>query len=175
MDFITDVTIDQIVFDCDSTLSSLEGTDELARMVDILEEVKALTINAMDGEVSYEDIYEKRLELIQPRQEYLERLGELYVESMVEDIQEVIEAAHLLGKKIYVISGGYLLSLAYFADKLGIPRERVIANDLMFDEEGNYLRPGESPTAYSGAKRELVEKIARQGSTAFVGDAVTDM
>jgi phosphoserine phosphatase len=42
-----------IAFDCDSTLSAIEGVDELARIAgdQIFQEVENLTNLAMDGEV----------------------------------------------------------------------------------------------------------------------------
>ena len=42
---------DFIFFDCDSTLSTIEGIDELARMKGKFDEVKSMTDAAMEGEV----------------------------------------------------------------------------------------------------------------------------
>ena len=52
---------DFVFFDCDSTLSTVEGIDELARLKGKLDEVKAMTDAAMDGEVYLDDVYDRLL------------------------------------------------------------------------------------------------------------------
>ena len=56
---------DLIFFDCDSTLSHIEGIDELARQKGIFDEVQQLTAAAMDGEVHLSSVYDRRLDLQQ--------------------------------------------------------------------------------------------------------------
>ena len=53
-----------VLFDCDSTLSTIEGIEELAAAN--RPEIVALTEAAMRGEVPLETVYAKRLELVQP-------------------------------------------------------------------------------------------------------------
>ena len=56
-----------LVFDCDSTLSELEGVDELCAIVGVERaEVEALTHRAMAGELPLEEVYGARLELLRP-------------------------------------------------------------------------------------------------------------
>src|SRR5690606_25880766 len=60
---------DKLIFiDCDSTLSSIEGIDELARLrgPEIFEACANMTNRAMDGEIPLDSVYGARLELIQP-------------------------------------------------------------------------------------------------------------
>ncbi len=44
------MSFDIICFDCDSTLSKIEGIDELGRRVNMLDEMAILTNAAMNGE-----------------------------------------------------------------------------------------------------------------------------
>ena len=53
-----------VVFDCDSTLSAIEGIDELAG--EHRSAVTELTEAAMRGEVPLQDVYGRRLALIRP-------------------------------------------------------------------------------------------------------------
>jgi len=57
-----------ICFDCDSTLSTIEGIDELARVrgSDVFKQVEAMTHQAMDGKIPVEEVFGKRLEIIKP-------------------------------------------------------------------------------------------------------------
>ena len=68
---------DTVVFDCDSTLSAVEGIDELAG--DHSAEVSELTRRAMDGEVPLDQVYGRRLEMIHPKLADLERVDLILV------------------------------------------------------------------------------------------------
>jgi hypothetical protein len=59
-----------VIFDCDSTLSALEGIEELAS--DHRREVETLTDAAMRGEVPLDEVYGRRLELIRPTRQAVE-------------------------------------------------------------------------------------------------------
>jgi phosphoserine phosphatase len=58
-----------IIFDCDSTLSAIEGIDELGRLrgPDVFARVEAMTHDAMNGKISVESVFGERLRIIQPR------------------------------------------------------------------------------------------------------------
>ena len=57
-----------VIFDCDSTLSRIEGIDELADIAGVTRQVRQMTDAAMAGEIGLEEVYGKRLELIKPTQ-----------------------------------------------------------------------------------------------------------
>ena len=63
-----------IVFDCDSTLSSIEGICELAGK-EHAEELERLTAGAMDGTTPLEEVYGRRLELVGPNRADVDRVG----------------------------------------------------------------------------------------------------
>ena len=63
------MSFDRICFDFDSTLSRIEGIDELAKRVGLGEEMTKLTNAAMNGDVPLEAVYSRRLELIRPDRE----------------------------------------------------------------------------------------------------------
>ena len=60
-----------VIFDCDSTLSAIEGIEELA--VAHREEIARLTDLAMQGAVPLEEVYGRRLDLIRPSRQEVER------------------------------------------------------------------------------------------------------
>jgi hypothetical protein len=63
-----------VVLDCDSTLCTIEGVEELARAHRA--EVERLTEAAMRGEVPLEQVYAHRLDLVRPTRAALAALGE---------------------------------------------------------------------------------------------------
>ena len=55
-----------ILFDCDSTLSTIEGIDVLAEQAGVVDQVVPLTNAAMEGRLKLEEAYAARLDLIKP-------------------------------------------------------------------------------------------------------------
>jgi len=81
-----------VVFDCDSTLSTLstvEGIDVLAEGLGLEAEVAALTDAAMAGEIDLSDIYGARLEMLRPTEQAVAGLRAAYKRHIVEDAREV--------------------------------------------------------------------------------------
>ncbi|HEY8220164.1 MAG TPA: HAD-IB family phosphatase [Methylobacter sp.] len=171
------MSFDVICFDCDSTLSKIEGIDELAGRVGLGEEMSRLTDAAMNGEVLLEAVYEKRLSLIRPDLDSINWLAELYVEQMVEGVQEVFETLIASDKELHIISGGIRQAILPLARCLGLPETQVHAVDIYFNEDGSYRDYNqESPLARSGGKAEICRRLLKsQGSLVMIGDGKTDM
>ena len=119
-----------ICFDCDSTLTRIEGIDELARRAGVVAEIAPLTVAAMEGTLSLEEVYARRLEMVRPGRDALAWLGKRYVEEMVEGARETVRALHGFGKPVYVVSGGFLQSVAVLAQAVGIDSSRVRAVEI---------------------------------------------
>ncbi|MEX1026258.1 MAG: HAD-IB family phosphatase [Planctomycetota bacterium] len=165
-----------IAFDCDSTLSTIEGIDELADPA-LSGQIAALTARAMAGEVPLEAVYGERLALIAPHRAELDALASRYLEHALPDARATIGRLQDLGKTVCVVSGGLAAAVRPFALALGIPGEQVFAVELEFDAAGAYRGyETESPLTRADGKPEIVERLtARFGATAFVGDGTTDL
>ena len=168
---------DTIVFDCDSTLSAMEGIEELCGG-EHADELARLTARAMDGLVPLEEVYARRLELVRPDRDALERVGRLYVERAVPRADSLVRALQELGKTVAIVSGGLLPAVRRLAEALAIPARDVHAVDVLFDAEGGYADfDRDSPLARSGGKIEVVARIRSRapGPCALVGDGATDL
>ncbi|MEX2571654.1 MAG: HAD-IB family phosphatase [Gemmatimonadota bacterium] len=163
-----------VVFDCDSTLASVEGIDELAG--ERIDEIRALTESAMRGEVALEDVYGRRLEIIRPTRSSVERLGRLYIERLVEDARETVAALLWLGKDIRIISGGLRPPVVALAGELGLPSHSVAAVGIQFHSSGEYAGfDRESPLARSGGKPVVLEGWSLARPSILIGDGATDL
>jgi phosphoserine phosphatase len=165
-----------VVFDCDSTLSSIEGIEELARGHAL--EVARLTEAAMNGELPLEEVYGRRLELVQPTRDQVERLGELYAGTAVADARATVAALLEEGFQVRIISGGLRRPVAAFGATLGIPAGRIAAVDVEFDEDGRYRGyDAASPLARAGGKREVIALWRHEAPPPImlVGDGATDL
>ena len=165
-----------VVFDCDSTLSAVEGIEELAG--EHREEVTRLTTMAMNGQLPLEEVYGRRLELIRPGRQDVERIGRLYIQHLVPGAVEAVRTLEEAGVVIQVLSGGLLPPVAQVAAYLGIGPAHVAAVDVFFDTAGTYAGFDQtSPLARSGGKRRWLEQQGRKlpRPVLLVGDGATDL
>lgn len=168
-----------VYFDCDSTLSTLEGIDELAKAAApaVRAEIERLTNAAMDGELSVEEVYAQRLEALRPTRAAVQAIGARYIATLVPGTREVIAALLELGKQVGIVSGGLHTAVAVLADELGVARDRVFAVRIDFDADGRYRDfDREEPLTRNGGKpRVLAALDADTAPLAFVGDGITDL
>jgi len=171
------MSFEVICFDCDSTLSKIEGIDELARRVGLGESMSKLTDAAMNGEVLLEAVYEQRLSLIKPDRNSIDWLAGLYIEQIVDGVKDVFDTLAVPGKELHIISGGLRQAILPLATYLGVPEARVHAVDIYFNADGSYRDYDQSsPLARSGGKAEICRRLLKaQGSLVMIGDGKTDM
>jgi len=171
------MSFDVICFDCDSTISKIEGIDELAGRVGLGEEMSRLTNAAMNGEVPLEAVYEQRLSLIRPDQVSINWLADLYIAEIVDGVKEVFATLTAQGKELHIISGGLRQSILPLARYLGLPDSHVHAVDIFFHKDGSYRDyERSSPLARTGGKAEICRQLNRSThSLVVVGDGKTDM
>ncbi|HEX6939462.1 MAG TPA: HAD-IB family phosphatase [Longimicrobiales bacterium] len=163
-----------VVFDCDSTLSAIEGIEELAG--ERRAEVAALTDAAMRGVVPLEEVYGRRLELVRPSRERLEALGRRYIEALVPDARETVAALLEERVDVRVVSGGLRPAVLALTRELGLPDDAVAAVEVHFDDRGAYAGwDAGSPLAYAGGKRVVLERWAPPRPVLMVGDGATDL
>jgi phosphoserine phosphatase len=164
-------------FDCDSTLTTLEGIDELAARAGLAAEIAPLTTAAMDGTLTIEEVYGRRLDLIRPDQAAIAWLGRRYRETLVAGAAETVAALLAAGISVHIVSGGLLQPVMEVAVALGIPAAHVHAVAVHFDAAGRYAGfDTSSPLTRADGKATVCRGIAaRYGATALVGDGVTDL
>jgi len=171
------MSFDIICFDCDSTLSKIEGIDELARREGLGAEMARLTNAAMNGEVKLEAVYGQRLSAIRPNKQSIDWLAEAYIAERVDGVEEVFAELLALGKTVHIVSGGLRQAILPLARYLGLPEERVHAVDVYFNKDGSYKDFEEnSPLARNGGKAEICRQLLKPNATlVMVGDGNTDM
>lgn len=174
------------LFDCDSTLSAVEGIDELSTDPDCQQEVAALTDAAMDGSVPLEEVYGRRLSILSPTQAQIRSIRSKYKSSAVPDAQAVIAALEDTGTETWIISGGLLEPVAEFAAWLGVAPERVKAVGAQFDPLFGEWWDGTAEPRYAGhdrghlttttGKADVIRgSVSTSGRRLLVGDGVSDL
>lgn len=174
------------LFDCDSTLSTIEGIDELTDDPAHQEEIATLTEQAMDGDIPLEEVYGRRLSLLNPTKDEIYNVKSRYKASAVPDAQATIAALNEVNTETWVISGGLLEPVTEFAGWLGIPADRVRAVQAHFDPLDGEWWSGESQPRYADhdrsdlttteGKAEVIRSsVSSPGRRLFVGDGISDL
>ncbi len=168
--------INAIIFDCDGTLSKIEGIDELAANNNTTPIVQQLTQDAMGKTGMTIDIYGKRLELVNPSRDNVITLGNAYIKHHSPDVLDVIAALKSLNKPIYIISAGIFEAVAIFAKWLGIEESHVYAVKVSFDNKGQYLGfDQKSPLVNRNGKRLIINLLSKHYSRmGYIGDGLND-
>lgn len=177
LDWQIETPIDAVIFDCDSTLSYVEGITELAKMHHVYDAVHALTEEAMARTGINLELYRQRLELVKPTRKEMEEVADIYWDQRTEDTHELITLLQELGKEVYVLSAGIQESVELFVRRMNIPSENVFAVPVYFDEGGEYKDFDRScPLASMTGKSKIVEKLKQKHSRlVLVGDGMNDI
>ena len=168
-----------IIFDCDSTLSSIEGIDELARLAgdSTFQEVEELTNAAMNGDVPLDEVFARRLSIISPSQEQVKVVAQQYIECIEPSALSTLETLKQQGWTPAILSGGFKVIIEPLAEELGI--DIVEAVPLHFNDDGTYSSFDNSyPTTYNGGKPEVIEQLKHKFSPEciiMVGDGISDL
>ncbi len=168
-----------LLFDCDSTLSAIEGIDELGRLrgPEVYAQVEAMTRAAMDGGAPLEDVFAERLRLIQPTATEVKHVGQMYIDQMEPDAAEVVRGLGENGWTPVIVSGGFRQAILPLAKLLGIGR--VEAVDVFFQADGAYRDFGrDCPTARARGKNEVIARLKQEFSpqrVVLVGDGASDL
>jgi phosphoserine phosphatase len=171
------VPVSAVVFDCDGTISTIEGIDFLAKNNGVGEAVKSLTLEAMSHTGLNPALYQQRLDLVYPRREQVYALGHQYFAHRVPDIANIIGLFKRLNKSVYLVSAGVNPAVKMFGEMLQIPPENVFAVDLRFDQQGNFLDFERScPLINHDGKRSIVQQLkAQHKEILHIGDGLNDV
>jgi phosphoserine phosphatase len=165
-----------VVMDMDSTLIRIEVIDELARAYGVYDEVAAITVRAMQGNMPYEQSLVERVALLagMPLESVMRVAGDPPV---TEGAPELLRALRTLGLKTAIISGGFSFAADALRARFGL--DYAYSNTLEVKQgklTGRVLDPIVGPQR----KADLLDALAqREGipleQTVAVGDGANDL
>ena len=168
-----------LLLDCDSTLSAIEGIDELGRLrgPEVFKAVEDMTNAAMNGGTPMEAIFAKRLNMIKPTLAECEAIGAKYIAHIEPTAVASLQQLRQAGWTIVIVSGGFTQIIQPLAKVLGI--ERVEAVTLKFHADGSYAGYEEScPTSKTKGKNVVARKLRAEfkaDRVIMVGDGASDL
>ncbi|KAK3866569.1 hypothetical protein Pcinc_022891 [Petrolisthes cinctipes] len=170
---------DAVCFDVDSTVITDEGLDQLAAFCGKDQEVKKLTMEAMQGGLEFQTALRRRLNIITPSLETIQNFTRSNPPRLTKDVDLLVEALQARDVDVYLVSGGFCSLIAPVAKMLNIPLENIFANRLKFFFDGKYGGFDEAQrTSRSGGKAEVVSYLKKKegySRLVMIGDGITDM
>ncbi len=178
-----------VIFDCDSTLSTIEGIDILAESAAKKWRIEVLTNAAMNGDLDLAEVYGKRLRAVRPTRHQVQAIKNSYKRHLVEDAREVIQALQTLGHEVYIVSGGLLEPVMEFGIFLGVPEAHIRAVDVQYDAltgewwrqstraEVRYKTFEEGALTATDGKAEIISDLLgeQNGRSLLIGDGSSDL
>ena len=165
-----------VVMDMDSTLIQVEVIDELAKSAGHGEEVRGITSKAMNGELSFNESLNKRVELLRGLDENV--LDEIYHNiPFTPGAKKLVKILKKLGYKTAVISGGFTFFTDRLKNELGL--DYAFANELEI-KNGKLTGKVLGKIINGESKAEILEDIADKENISLdqvvaIGDGANDL
>lgn len=159
-----------------------EAIDEFAKYLGCGEKVSNCTKNAMSGSMTFREALKIRLDIMKPTKEQFMRYVDNYEPLLTKDIINLIKALQIKGAKVYLVSGGFRKIIIPVAKLLGINETNIYANEIIFDDKGNYIGfdkneytsdSGNENVGKAGVCKMLKKKYGYK-NLVMIGDGATD-
>lgn len=171
------------IVDFDSTFTRVEALDVLGDLAladhpdrdAILAEVRALTDQAMSGEIGFGEALRRRLELLKPRREHLAPLVDHLRGQVSASIRRNRDFFARNADRVFLVTGGFHDYVDEIAAEYGLSAGHVLANSLTWDSDGAATGlDTANPLSRDGGKVDVVRNLALDGDVVVVGDGWTD-
>lgn len=169
---------DAVCFDVDSTVIDEEAIDALAEYLGKGHEVAELTKQAMEGDTKFQDALQMRLDLMKPSKSQIETLLDEQPLVLTDGVANLVKSLHEKNVDVWLVSGGFRIMIEPVAKRLNIPISNIMANHILFDENGEYKGfDKDEPTSRDMGKSKALEDIKakkKYETMVMVGDGSTD-
>jgi len=171
------------IIDFDSTITKVEGLDELAvislasnpQREKIVSQIRHLTDMGMNGEISFSEALSQRLSLLEANREHLKALVSFLETKISDSFSSNKSFLKEYASQIIVVSSGFKEFIIPIIESLGLDPENVYANTFVFDESGKITGVDETNVlAQDGGKVKLLQSLNLDGHISVIGDGYTD-
>lgn len=171
------------VIDFDSTIIQTESLDELAEIIlkgnpqklKILEEIKKITNLGMEGKIGFSESLKKRLKLLKINKSHLNTLSKVLKKKLSPSVLRNKNFFKTYRDQIYIITGGFKEFVLPVTEKLGIPKNRILANTFKFEGDKVTGFDSKNPLSKNGGKVIAVKNLNLKGEIIVIGDGFTDL
>ena len=171
------------IFDFDSTLTKVEALDVLAEITlannpkkeEIIQEIINITNLGIDGDISFTESLERRIELLQAKKSDLVGLIDALKKQVSVSIEKNKAFFEQFSDDIYVISAGFKEFIEPIVAAYNIPANRVYANTFEFNNEDVIVGfDRENPLSVHNGKIQCLRELNLEGEIQVIGDGYSD-
>jgi len=171
------------VFDFDSTLTKVEALDVLAEITltnnpnknAIIQEIIDITNLGIDGEISFTESLERRIQLLKANKADLSSLVDALKKQVSKSIESNKSFFEDFAENIYVISCGFKEFIDPIVEEYNIPSERVFANTFEFATDGEIIGfDANNPLSKHNGKIQCLKNMNLEGEIQVIGDGYSD-
>ena len=171
------------VFDFDSTLTKVEALDVLAEITltnnpnknAIIQEIIDITNLGIDGEISFTESLERRIQLLKANKADLGSLVSALKKQVSRSIESNKSFFEDFAENIYVISCGFKEFIDPIVKEYNIPSERVFANTFEFATDGEIIGfDANNPLSKHNGKIQCLKDMNLEGEIQVIGDGYSD-
>lgn len=172
-----------LIFDFDSTLVDFETLEELADIAlagapdaqAARDRIAALTDQAMGGEIGFGEALRQRLALLPLTRDHVETLAARAPDRLTASVRRNLGFFQNGAADVVILSGGFREVIAPVAQALGVPADRVLCNDLTYDDDGRVTGVDDAnPLSHANGKPQAIHRLNLAGRVVMVGDGWND-
>ena len=168
-----------VFFDLDSTICSTEGLNELAQFKNIGKEVEKITLQTMEGDLSFREAFPGKVRLIAPSIDDIDRMTEMYFENISPGFQESVDSLKSFGYEIGVISGNFQRAISPIAERFDLNLNYIFGTEIEHHEDRSFKHFNPDQLLVRDDGKDCVIRSLRGEKTIeqiiFVGDSYGDM
>ncbi len=164
-----------VVFDLDNVIIDGEGIDEIGKLVNVEDQIAAITEQAMQGELDFETSIKQRVKLLEGASiKDIEALAEKM--PLVAGAEETIKSLKENGFDVAIISGSFDVIANTIKDKLNV--DNIFTNSL--GEDNGVLTGEVFGPLVTGSKLDVLSKFIDEAGYTLeeciaVGDGANDI
>jgi len=169
--------------DLDRTFTQVEALDVLAEISvkdsknkeKAIQEIKDITDRGMDGDMSFLESLQKRLDILKANKAHLPELVKKLSKYVSESFKRNTEFIEKYKDQIYIVSNGFKDFIVPIVKPYGIKEDHVYANEFRFNGKGEIIGFDESNIlSQNNGKPKQIEQLKLKGEVFVLGDGYTD-
>ena len=168
-----------VIFDFDSTLITCESLEHVLESKKLdekaMQQIREITNQGMSGAISFLSSLERRLRVVLLRRQDFVEFGQRAVELITPGMRELVAELQQRSTDVWIVSGAAREAMLPVGKALGIPLERLLGVDLLWDADGCYAGI-DADKPLNRSKWEGAQLVASlwTAPTISVGDGITD-
>jgi D-3-phosphoglycerate dehydrogenase len=171
------------IIDFDSTIIQVEALEELAEIAlkgnprkhALLEQIKSLTEQGMEGTLPFAESLEQRLKLLEANKSHLELLIKRLHRKLSISFERNREFFQQFADQIFIVSGGFKEFIVPIIKTFHLHPAHVYANTFVFDEHERIVGfEKNNLLAQKDGKVAVLKSLQLAGDIYVIGDGYTD-